>query len=523
MRLLLAVVLVCVVSFVTTTRSEWAAQVRRREAVKASFRYNYDKYEEHAFGLDVLMPIARTGGYSTVLSGFGGSIVDSMSTMLVMGMADEPEYARALEHVRAIDFTRTQVGDPAGTVSVFELTIRYLGGLVSAFQLGGEREEHRFLIDKAVVLADELSLAWVGENKIPFNRININDNDGGGGGGPRYSADLNGEPSRAALIAEAGTLTMEWGALSRYTGNDTYRRLAEKAMDAIIDSEPVLPGLWAQEIWVDKAWAKGDYVSWGGGSDSFFEYLPKYPFLLGQDKHRYLEVYRKTVDSTIKHLFVKTSVGNLTFPKDFSVYSWNSHRGSIYVHSHLACFGGGNMAFGGRLLRRDDWVQAGLEWAESCAHTYRSTTTGIGPTGWGFFDVEGNAGGWDYVSPARRAFYNENGFFTSSVSWNHQPEVLESVFYAWRITGQEFWRDIAWEAFLNIRQHCDTGDGWSGIRNVNDPSTGVFDETQTFLWVVGVGRQRKFRRAAVLYIDIDAVDLSLTQLRGTAQIPVPHL
>lgn len=62
------------------------------------------------------------------------------------------------------------------------------------------------------------------------------------------------------------------------------------------------------------------------------------------------------------------------------------------------------------------------------------------------------------------------------------PEVIESVFYAYRITGQEFWRDIAWEAFSSIKSACDTGNGWAGIRNVNDPSSGSYDETQTFLF-----------------------------------------
>jgi hypothetical protein len=62
------------------------------------------------------------------------------------------------------------------------------------------------------------------------------------------------------------------------------------------------------------------------------------------------------------------------------------------------------------------------------------------------------------------------------------PEVMESIFYAYRITGQEFWRDIAWDAFLSIKQVCDTGNGYAGIRNVNDLSTGSYDETQSFLF-----------------------------------------
>jgi hypothetical protein len=42
--------------------------------------------------------------------------------------------------------------------SVFESTIRYIGGLVSAYELSGK--QHYFLIEKAKELADRLSLAW---------------------------------------------------------------------------------------------------------------------------------------------------------------------------------------------------------------------------------------------------------------------------------------------------------------------------------------------------------------------------
>ena len=42
--------------------------------------------------------------------------------------------------------------------SLFESTIRYIGGLISAYELSGK--QHDFLIDKARQLADRLSLAW---------------------------------------------------------------------------------------------------------------------------------------------------------------------------------------------------------------------------------------------------------------------------------------------------------------------------------------------------------------------------
>jgi len=42
--------------------------------------------------------------------------------------------------------------------SIFESTIRYLGGLISAYELSGK--QHCFLIQKAQQLADRLSLGW---------------------------------------------------------------------------------------------------------------------------------------------------------------------------------------------------------------------------------------------------------------------------------------------------------------------------------------------------------------------------
>lgn len=57
-----------------------------------------------------------------LLYSFGGTVIDSMSTMLVMGMADSPEYRRALHHAKSINFNHTNHG--LGKVSIFELTIR---------------------------------------------------------------------------------------------------------------------------------------------------------------------------------------------------------------------------------------------------------------------------------------------------------------------------------------------------------------------------------------------------------------
>lgn len=59
-----------------------------------------------------------------------------------------------------------------------------------------------------------------------------------------------------------------------------------------------------------------------------------------------------------------------------------------------------------------------------------------------------------------------------------RPEVLESIWYAWRLTGDEVWQDRAWKIFESLQSNCklQTG-GYRGLRNVNRPDWGSIDST----------------------------------------------
>lgn len=459
----------------TSANSEWAAQPERREAIKSAFLHNYGIYEKYAFGYDLVRPITRKGADNAILAGMGGTIIDSMSTMILMGLNESQQYKNALEHVRTTDFTMASTGNPVGTVSLFELTIRYIGGLTSAFEMNGERDDERFLIDKAASLANELSHAWDWGTRVPYNRVNINEKH------PEEEEELKDQGT--ACLAEIGTLTMEWDRLSHYTGNSTYKNLALNSLEAVFNSTAIFPGLWAQRINRRTEKPFRDYVTWGGGSDSMFEYFSKYPLLLGDDKHKQLGILELTMASTIEQLVKKTDLGNLTFLADWSNYY---AHGTINMHSHLACFSGGNIAMAGRILHKDEWTRLGLELSESCARTYEMTYTGIGPIAWGWLDKEGRALGWEKstdITSARMEYHQNHGIFITMAFYSHQPEVVESMFYAWRITGDEMWRDMAWNAFQSMQKYLEFNQtGWTGITNVNDASAGLYDGMQSFLF-----------------------------------------
>ena len=102
----------------------YAAQPERAAAVRAVFRRAWAGYYETAFPHDSLKPVS--GAYVDDRNGWGATAVDALSTALIMGEHDI--VAQILDFVPTIDFDRNSSNHP---VSVFETTIRYLGGLLS--------------------------------------------------------------------------------------------------------------------------------------------------------------------------------------------------------------------------------------------------------------------------------------------------------------------------------------------------------------------------------------------------------
>ncbi len=97
-------------------------------------KHAWDGYVKYAFGENELRPIAMRGesGASNIFPpGYGATLVDSISTLSVMGLTSE--LAQAEEWL----FTKLDFGRGAAFVSVFETNIRFLGGLLSGYALTG--------------------------------------------------------------------------------------------------------------------------------------------------------------------------------------------------------------------------------------------------------------------------------------------------------------------------------------------------------------------------------------------------
>lgn len=278
-------------------------------------------------------------------------------------------------------------------------------------------------------------------------------------------------------LAQAGSLVLEWTRLSDLTRNPEYYQLASKAMEPLLFPKPPagqpqtaaepFPGLLGQDIYVtgpDACKFATNSGGWGGGDDSFYEYLIK---SYAYDRNRfgfYKERWLKAVESAMKYLASHPEPApgqpanwpkNLTFLAVFNGQDVSSGKYS----QHLTCFDGGNFILGGQILRRKDIIDFGLKLVDSCYQTYRTTMTGIGP----------EAFSWDEkrVPADQLDFYNKNGFWITSGAYILRPEVLESIYYAYRLTRNPKYQDWAWDAFVNINQTARVPSGFAGLGNVN--------------------------------------------------------
>ena len=135
---------------------------RRLAAVKQTFLHSWEGYKKHAWLQDEVTPVS--GGYKNGFGGRAATLVDTLDTLSIMGL--DKEFALALTALKRIDFTTTEVP----TLNVFETTIRYLGGLLSTYDLS--EGKYSILLKKATELGDMLYTAFDTPNRLPITRWN---------------------------------------------------------------------------------------------------------------------------------------------------------------------------------------------------------------------------------------------------------------------------------------------------------------------------------------------------------------
>ncbi|KAI0002334.1 glycoside hydrolase family 47 protein [Xylariaceae sp. FL0662B] len=462
----------------------YIARPERQAAVEEAFQRSWDGYYKYAFPNDTLKPISKS--YENDRNGWGASAVDAISTALVMG--NKEVINQIVDHIKQVDFSVTAPG--AETVSLFETTIRYLGGLLSAYDfLSGPLSEYvddpdsvDAILKQAIKLADLLSVAFDTPSGVPINTLIY------GPDGPEVGNDTtNG-------LATIGTLVLEWTRLSDITGDDKYSKLSQTGQEYLINvrnpeiGEPY-PGLLGTDVNITNGLFVDSSGGWNGGTDSYYEYLIKMYLYDPEQFSAYRDQWVKAADSSIKFLASHPSTRpDLTF---LAAYDGAGLANLTFVSTHLACFDGGSFILGGLTLDDLDYVNFGLALVEACHATYTATVTGIGPEifNWQDSRLATNATNNSPPPPGDAAdFYRKAGFWIPEGGGSYvlRPEVVESFYYAYRATGLTKYQDWAWEAFVNINRTCSAGVGFSAVDDVNAPGGGGFDDFQESFWFAEV-------------------------------------
>lgn len=211
----------------------------RLAQVKAEMKRAWDGYEKYAFGHDELVPIEKS--FKDPFCGWAATLVDAMDTLWIMGLKEE--FDSAYQGLKSIDFTTTP---HRNEIPVFETTIRYLGGLLAAYDVsGGHKGDYPLLLKKAVELAEVLMGIFDTPNRMPVLYYKWK---------PAYASQPKRASTRAG-IAELGTLSMEFTRLAQLTGKDKYYDAIARITDALEEwqnrddeTAPTLPGIFPENV-----------------------------------------------------------------------------------------------------------------------------------------------------------------------------------------------------------------------------------------------------------------------------------
>jgi mannosidase alpha-like ER degradation enhancer 2 len=217
--------------------------------VKAEFLHSWNGYKRHAWGRDELLPVSKGAKDWYDNQPLLMTPVDSLDTMLLMGLAEEAKTTGA--------YILDRLGfDKDISVSNFEITIRIFGGLLTAHQMTGDA---RYLA-RAEDLAKRLLPAFKSKTGMPYRFVNLKT---GATSGP------------VSNPAEIGTLLLEFGTLSKLTKNPVYYDAAKRALVELYRRRDPRTNLVGQNINVDTGAWTGRASHVGGAIDSYYEYLLK--------------------------------------------------------------------------------------------------------------------------------------------------------------------------------------------------------------------------------------------------------
>ncbi|OAQ32327.1 glycoside hydrolase family 47 protein [Linnemannia elongata AG-77] len=397
-----------------------------REDAKEMFMHGYHGYLNFAFPKDELNPVACIGRgpdkrnpknihVNDVLGDFSLTLIDALDTLAAMR---EPEKFR-----QAIELVKRHVGNfnIDSRVQVFEVNIRVLGALLSGHLYASEpsfKSQVKGYKGELLVMAEDLGkrLMKAFENTptgIPYARVNLR------------KGVLRGETGETC-VAGAGSLLLEFGVLSRLTGDSSYEAAAKKALLELWKRRSKI-GLMGNTIDM----TTGNWMSMmtgiGAGTDSFYEYLLKSYVLFGDDE--YLDMYETAQESIRRNLL----------------------HDSKYFYKHVHLEDGSLMA----------------TWVDSLS----AFMPGVQVVGGDLESAIKNHLYYYNIWRKYQAIPERFNFVSQSVDISNyplRPEFVESNYFLYRATKDPFYLQVGEMILRDLQALTKTKCGWASLKSVID-------------------------------------------------------
>jgi mannosidase alpha-like ER degradation enhancer 2 len=367
--------------------------------VRQEFLHAWNGYKKYAWGHDELLPLSKSykDWYKESLL---LTPMDAFGTMKIMGLDKEAKEDRELLLSKLL-FNKDI------SVQVFEINIRLLGGLLSAYQLDGDK---RFL-ELAVDLANRLMPAFDSPTGMPYRFVNLETGT---------TRDSISNP------AEIGSLILEWGTLSKITGNDIYYQKAKRALEEVFKRRSKI-GLVGTFINVNTGeWTNTDsHIS--GAIDSYYEYLLKGWLMFGDKDLK--SMWDESIKAINKYLEDDTQNG-----------FWYGHADMNTGKRTATLFGALDAFFPAELILSGDTTRAEKLQA-SCYKMWM--LEGIEPEEIDYSDMK-----ITYPNYALR------------------PENIESVYYLYHFTMDPKYLVMGKDYFESIVKYCRNDVGYSTLKSV---------------------------------------------------------
>ena len=431
----------------------------KRNVVREMMKLAWKNYHEYAWGANELRPLTRKRHSANIFGNAdtGATIIDALDTLYIMGLMDE--FNQGKEWVSTLQM------NSKSDISVFEVNIRFVGGLLAAYYLSYDQ----IFLTKAEEVAELLLPAFNTPTGIPYALLNPTTgkvkNWGWASGG-------------SSILSEYGTMHLEFATLTHLTGKMKYLEKVLKIREFLNNADKP-NGLYPNYV-NPKTGAWGQrHVSIGALGDSFYEYLLKTWLLTKKTDTVARQMYDNAIEAVEKYLMAKSFSG-LTY-----LGEWRSGKLEPKM-GHLTCFAGGMFALGAEgSLKNEHYMKIGADIAETCHESYDRTAMKLGPE---YFHFSKN-------KEVQAVYKNEKYYIL-------RPEVIETYFVMWRLTKDPKYREWGWEAVEALKKNCQVEYGFSGIKDVY-ASTPEYDDVQQSFFLA-----ETLKYLYLLFSEDDLIDLN---------------